>query len=639
MDAITVLDDVVNQLTDSFKRAESVNYLYRACGKIVEAKIAETEEFDFGRMLTWLDEMKARCYKGKYKCIKRIVYGLNDYLNHHEVGSTIRFVYQDDNSQFRKTSKASQQMISDYASKSRRCSLSYLPYLRNYIGYYFLFLERNNLDYKNISYDDIFRFRDYINSLKLSCQSTKKILNTNAEFIYDTGADLKTRIGSLILRTTHANYIEKISAIGRDVLASFDMTTGQEIDYDRVQLFFEELREKNYTLKSRIQAERIAYELLLFLFYYNIPLSLCNALLWSKFVYEKVVRNSVYRSFGIKFAEFLQKGTFSYLNSFFDSPKSSPHIRKRQIDNIPSWSKPMVDKYIAYRRNLGYRTSTLCMDCNSIYRFITFISGLGIGDYSSVKLEHVLSFASSDAHTTAEGRNAYITRVKGFLLFLKDNDVINLYIDSRIIGRFRNKKKLIKIISEDDILRITSREYTNSSEIRAYAIFLLGIKCGLRSVDIVNLKFRNISFKDKTLKIVQIKTQKEIVLPIPVIVLNAIYNYVKNVRPKSSSEYIFTSFHVPFENLNRGNCGKAFDIIKRLNGIDPNKYKGFHICRKTYASSIINRTKDVDITAYSLGHSDNSTVDDYISIDTSNMRECPLSLRAIGYGVFENGSL
>lgn len=100
----------------------------------------------------------------------------------------------------------------------------------------------------------------------------QKILNTNAEFIYDTGADLKTRIGSLILRTTHANYIEKISAIGRDVLASFDMTTGQEIDYDRVQLFFEELREKNYTLKSRIQAERIAYELLLF---YSITIFHC----------------------------------------------------------------------------------------------------------------------------------------------------------------------------------------------------------------------------------------------------------------------------------------------------------------------------------------------------------------------------
>lgn len=639
MDAITVLDDVVSQLTDSFKKAESVNYLYRACRKIVEAKIAETEEFDFGRMLTWLDEIKARCYKGKYKCIKRIVYGLNDYLNHREFSSTIRFVYQNDNSQFRKTSKASQQIISDYVSKSRRCSLDFQSYLKSCIGYYFLFLERNNLDYKNISYDDIFRFRDYISSLKLSCQSTKKILNTNAKFIYDTGADLKTRVGSLILRTTHANYIEKISSIQHDVIGSFDLTDKVVIDYDRIPLFFEELRRKKYTVKSQIHAKRIAYELLFFSFRYNIPLTFGNTFLWAKFVCGNIAYDLEYRSFGIKFVEFLQKGTLAYLNSFSDSPKSSPHIRKHQIDDIPSWSKPMVDKYIAYRRNLGYRANTINMDCNSIYRFITYISDLGIDDYSSIRSEHVLSFASSDAHSTVEGRNAYITRVKGFLIFLRDTGVIDLHIDSRIIGRFRNEKKLIKIISEEDVRKITSREYTDASAIRAYAIFLLGIKCGLRSIDIVNLKFGDISFRDRTLRIIQIKTGKEIVLPIPVIVLNAIYDYVKNVRPESSSEYIFVSFHVPFEKMSRRMCEAAFDMLKKRNGIAQNRYRGFHICRKTYASSIINRTKDIDITAYSLGHSDNSTVDDYISIDVSNMHECPLGLKDIGYGGLGNGSL
>ena len=298
-----------------------------------------------------------------------------------------------------------------------------------------------------------------------------------------------------------------------------------------------------------------------------------------------------------------------------------------------------VDKYIAYRRNLGYRANTINMDCNSIYRFITYISDLGIADYPSIRLEHVLSFASSDAHSTVEGRNAYITRVRGFLIFLRDNGVIDLYIDSRIIGRFRNEKKLIKIISEEDVRKIISREYTDASAIRAYAIFLLGIKCGLRSIDIVNLKFGDISFRDRTLRIVQIKTGKEIVLPIPVIALNAIYDYVKNVRPKSSSEYIFISFHIPFEKLSRRMCEVAFDMLKKLNVIAQDKYRGFHICRKTYASSIINRTKDVDITAYSLGHSDNSTVDDYISIDVSNMHECPLGLKDIGYGGLGNGSL
>ena len=403
MDAITVLDDVVNQLTDSFRRADSVNYLYRACRKIVEAKIAETEGFDFGRMLTWLEEMKARCHKGKYKCIKRIVYGLNDYLNQREFSSTNRFVYPNDNSQFRKTSKASQQIISDYVSKSRRCSLDFQSYLKSCIGYYFLFLERNNLDYKNISYDDIFSFRAYIRSLKLSCRTTKNILNINAEFIYDTGADLKTRVCSLILRTTHANYIEKISTIQHDVIGSFDLTDKVVIDYDRIPLFFEELRRKKYTVKSQIHAKRIAYELLFFSFRYNIPLTFGNTFLWAKFVCENIVYDLEYRSFGIKFVEFLQKGTLAYLNSFSDSPKSQPHIRKHQIDYIPSWSKLMVDKYIAYRRNLGYRANTINMDCNSIYRFITNISDLGIDDYPSIRSEHVLSFGAPNAETGIPG--------------------------------------------------------------------------------------------------------------------------------------------------------------------------------------------------------------------------------------------
>lgn len=56
----------------------------------------------------------------------------------------------------------------------------------------------------------------------------------------------------------------------------------------------------------------------------------------------------------------------------------------------------MVDKYLAYRRNPGYRASTINMDCNSIYRFITNISDLGIDDYPSIKSGHVLSFSSSE---------------------------------------------------------------------------------------------------------------------------------------------------------------------------------------------------------------------------------------------------
>lgn len=639
MKTITILNDVVNQLTDSFNKSESVNYLYNECKKIVETKITEMNEYNFGDLLNWLEEIKLRYYKGKYKCIKRIIYSLNEVINNKSISQDVRFVYLNDNSQYKKVSKDSQKIIFDYISKTYQCSSKYSPYLRNYISYYFLYLERNNLDLKSVSYDQIFKFKEYIQSLNLSISSTKKIFNCCADFIYDTSADLKIKISSLILKSSHTNYIEKISKLSSDVINSFDLKTNASIDFDKIPLFFDELNRRKYSFKSQAHSKRIAYDLLFFLFYYNIPLTPANTLLWSKFVYENIVQDSGYRSIGIKFAEFLQNGAFLFSNSYFNSSKSSPHLIERQIENIPLWSKPMVDKYITYRKKLGYKSSTICMDCNSIYRFITYISKLGIESYELIKLEHVLSFASLDVHSTTEGRNAYIARVKGFLIFLRDNNVVDLYIDSRIIGKFRSKKKIIKIISEEDIQKITSHEYTTSFGIRAYAIFLLGIKCGLRSIDIVNLKFENVSFKNRTIKIKQIKTQKEITLPIPIITLNAIYNYVKNVRPNSSSEYIFISFQMPFDRLSRNVCDRSFSLIQKLNGILPDEYKGFHICRKTYASSIINRTKDVDITAYSLGHSDNSTVDDYISIDFSSMHECPLNLKAIGYGGFENESL
>ena len=62
MDAITILDDVVDQLTDHFEKSESVNYLYKECKKIVEARLAEMAECDFGSLLTWLDEIKLTAF-------------------------------------------------------------------------------------------------------------------------------------------------------------------------------------------------------------------------------------------------------------------------------------------------------------------------------------------------------------------------------------------------------------------------------------------------------------------------------------------------------------------------------------------------------------------------------------------------
>lgn len=638
MEKVTILNEIVNQLTDNFTKSKSINYLYGMCKKIVENKINELGEYNFKNLSNWLEEIKNNCCKSKYKCIKRIAYSFNYYITNGFINAKARIIYDNDNSQFKKISENSKQIITEYLKNKSEYKESSFLYLRNIIAYYFLFIERNNLNYKNVNCDYIFKFKSYVKSLNLSKTSELKILNTNAKFIYDTSENIKNKVNSIILCSLNEEYAEKIINIPRTDLKLFNLNY-DKIDFNKIPLFFKELKDRKYASKTIVHAKRISNHLLFFSFFWDIPLNKNNVLLWSKYVYENILKDKEYRSIGIKFIEFLQCGTFSNSHSYLDSIPSLPHKMHHKIDDIPLWSKEVTDKYIAYRKKLGYKENTICMDCNAIFRFITYLTKLGINSYESIKPEHIFSFAAEDPHSTEEGKNAYITRVKGFLTFLKDNNVIDLHIDSKILGGFRIKKKIINIISDVDIEKITSRKYINPFEIRALAIFLLGIKCGLRSVDIVNLKFKNVSFKEKILKIIQIKTEKEIVLPVSTLVLNSIYNYVKNVRPKSSSEYIFISFKIPFEKLNRSICCKSFNAIAKINGIEENKYKGFHICRKTYASSIINKTKNINITAYSLGHSDNSTVDEYVSINTSHMHECPLSLNEIGFGGFSNGSL
>lgn len=639
MNMLNELNEVVNQLTDNFQKSQSVNYLYKNCMKIVEAKLIEMEEYNFNSLLEWIDEIKSTTYKSKYKCIKRIIYALNNYIcNNTNFNSSTRFVYLDDNSQFKKINESSKTIITNYLKNYANYDTDYYFYVRNYLSYYFLFLENKNIDYKNISYNELFDFKKYLYDLNLAHKTKFKILNITAKFIDNINADIKNKVAHIILKTIYNNYVDKIIKIDNFYLESMDYTTNN-LNLKNYDSFYNHLINKGYSSKTIINSRKVIKELLFFIFYFSLPLNLNNALLWSKYVYEYIVKDNEYLSLSIKFIEFMQSGIFTFENCYFDSINNNPHKMNGNYNKFPEWSKYWVEKYIAYRKKLNYKKNTITMDYNSIFRFVTYLTDLHIYNFKQVRPEHLFSFSSFDKHSTIEGANAYLTRVRMFLIFLKDNNVINFYIDTQIFKGVRFTKKLIKIIENEDINKIISKEYQTPTELRAYAIFLLGIKCGLRSIDVVNLKFVDISFKNKTIKFIQIKTQKEITLPLPTIVLNAIYNYVKHGRPKSSSDYIFISHAIPYNKLARCVCARSFQLLKKINNIDNIDYTGFHICRKTFASNIINKTHDINLTAFSLGHSDNSTIDDYVSIEMQRMKECPLSLESINYGGFEDESI
>ena len=130
-----------------------------------------------------------------------------------------------------------------------------------------------------------------------------------------------------------------------------------------------------------------------------------------------------------------------------------------------------------------------------------------------------------------------------------------------------------------------------------------------------------------TIRLIQQKTLAEELLPMPIIVGNAIFKYITKGRPSSKSPYIFIHHKVPYGKLTPSICRTALKAAAPLRGTPGN---GFHITRKTFATGLLNAGSEVGTIIDSLGHHTDSTVEKYLSLDEERMLMCPLSFEEAG---------
>ena len=110
----------------------------------------------------------------------------------------------------------------------------------------------------------------------------------------------------------------------------------------------------------------------------------------------------------------------------------------------------------------------------------------------------------------------------------------------------------------------------------------------------------------------------------PIRIGNILFRYLQKARPKSSSPYIFIQHRAPYDKLSPGVCENALYQILPKQKMQKN---GFHVLRRTFATNLLRGNTPVTLISDSLGHSTNSTVYHYLSLDEERMRLCPLSMK------------
>ena len=312
-------------------------------------------------------------------------------------------------------------------------------------------------------------------------------------------------------------------------------------------------------------------------------------------------------------------------------PQALNITKPLRCEALPDWCTTEMDAYLAVKSKEGWAPSTINMIRSAVTRFCEHLTDSGLDGFEELNASVIKEFNLSDHHDTPEGKNAYNVRIRKFLKYLERKKIIPYGLNEALLCSAENRERIVVTLTDNEKQHIKERQgfCRSSIELRDNAMMLLGLKMGIRSIDIVNLKLDDIDWKNQYIQIYQKKTSHEIILPMPTDVGNAIYLYIANGRAneKTSCRYLFIKNRVPYDSLQRCVCRQA---LKRMLPERNTPGSGFHVTRRTYATDQLRKGTGKQGLADLLGHRDTTSIKHYLNLDEERMRMCPISLSDSG---------
>lgn len=221
-----------------------------------------------------------------------------------------------------------------------------------------------------------------------------------------------------------------------------------------------------------------------------------------------------------------------------------------------------------------------------------------------------------------------LNNLRIILCFLYETGYIREMLASVIIIPAHHRYNIVGYMTNDDESNFLA--VLDELPLRDKAMALLALKLGIRNKDICCLKFSEIDWKKDKIRINQHKTGVPLVYPLTAAVGNAVWDYLKNERPKASSPFVFLRRQAPYLPIK-----KSYTIIRKavdkagvatVNG----PHRGPHMLRDTFVNRLIQKETPYTVINDALGHTSKDSCKHYISMEESMLRQCCLELDLIG---------
>jgi site-specific recombinase XerD len=287
--------------------------------------------------------------------------------------------------------------------------------------------------------------------------------------------------------------------------------------------------------------------------------------------------------------------------------------------------KTNISSYAEYENYLKIKNkaaSTIKDYLAIALKLINYIIQSGIDTYK-LGIKHIENYLAKNKKKSISNNTyaKFVNCTRLFLSFLYDRG----YLETDISKKIEPVKKIASIerviLFENEIKRIEdyvkNRKYKEVCNLRDLITFYLGINCGLRRQEIINLNCNDIELDEENnpfLKVIKSKGEKSRIVYINDNLFSLIKRYKRKTRKYKGA-------------LIRGNFGKRIsktalqNIVRGLYKESRVYKKGLniHSLRHTYAERLRKNKNDIATISILLGHSRLDTTMAYFHINREDL--------------------
>ena len=273
----------------------------------------------------------------------------------------------------------------------------------------------------------------------------------------------------------------------------------------------------------------------------------------------------------------------------------------------------------------------------TIHDLLLFLDARGIHTPQTIRVHDNDDFVKSFYGLSPKGIETKLCTLRRYYRYLYLHEYIRIPLAERLPkASIQGRMAFPAIWKQDEIKKIEdSAERISPSGKRGYAMVLLASRLGLRIGDIRELKLQDIDWKKKQISLIQHKTQKALLLPLPEDVGWAIIDYLKNGRPVTDSQNVFVRHRPPYDTFPiNSTLNHILSTVLAEASLPPEKSTnvGWHTFRRSLATNLLQNNIEITVISEILGHSDPDIAGKhYIRLDIESLKKCALEVEVKDY--------